>query len=82
MNLNRLRYLIFMSMLNVLALVKDSERYVFLYDDPSIPGVLEAIEKYIRDPELEFNEGDALSLYIQMGINKSDSSGNRLEQMF
>lgn len=48
--------------MNVLALVKGSERYVFLYDDES-PGVLlQQLGRYAADSELSFTWYDAAVL--------------------
>ena len=47
---------------NVLALVKDSERYVFLYDDDSYGDLLETLGRYAADPELSFTWYDAAVL--------------------
>lgn len=44
---------------NVLALVKNGERFVFLYDDESAPKLLQTFGKYAADPELEFSWYDA-----------------------
>ena len=48
--------------INVLALVKDGERYVFLYDEPSISQVLQTLGRYAADPELNFSWYDAAVL--------------------
>lgn len=48
--------------MNVLALVKGSERYVFLYDDDSPGATLEILGKYASDPELSFTWYDAAVL--------------------
>ena len=36
--------------MNVLALVKDSERYVFLYDDDSPAALLQTLGRFAADP--------------------------------
>ena len=48
--------------LNVLALVKDGERFIFLYDDQSSPQVLQTLGKFAADPELCFTWYDAAVL--------------------
>jgi hypothetical protein len=48
--------------INVLALLKGNERYVFLYDDRSIEQVLQTIGRYAADPELSFTWYDAAVL--------------------
>jgi hypothetical protein len=47
---------------NVLALLKGEERYVFLYDDQSINQVLQTLGRYAADPELSFSWYDAAIL--------------------
>ena len=47
---------------NVLALVKDDERYVFLYDENSVPQLLQMLGRYAADPELTFSWYDAAVL--------------------
>lgn len=47
---------------NVLALVKDSERYVFLYDDESYGQLLETLGRFAADSELNFTWYDAAVL--------------------
>jgi len=47
---------------NVIALVKDGERYVFLYDDTSISTLLQTLGRYAADPELNFTWYDAAVL--------------------
>ncbi len=48
--------------MNVLALVKNSERYVFLYDDDSTESVLQKLGQYAADEELSFSWYDAAVL--------------------
>ncbi len=47
---------------NVLALVRDGQRYVFLYDDQSVETVLHTLGQFARDPELDFTWHDAAVL--------------------
>ncbi len=47
---------------NVLAIVRDGHRYVFLYDDTSIDTVLSTLSQYASDPELDFTWYDAALL--------------------
>ena len=47
---------------NVLALVKDSERYVFLYDDEGCDDILKTLGRYAADNELSFTWYDAAVL--------------------
>ena len=48
--------------INVLALLKGEERYVFLYDDQSANQVLQTLGRYAADPELSFSWYDAAVL--------------------
>ncbi len=48
--------------INVLALVKGSERYVFLYDDTSRAETLRVLGRYASNPELSFSWYDAAVL--------------------
>ncbi len=48
--------------INVLALVKDGERYVFLYDEQSVATLLQTLGRYAADPELNFSWYDAAVL--------------------
>ncbi|MFK7778402.1 MAG: hypothetical protein QM501_09850 [Gimesia sp.] len=45
--------------MNVVALVKESERYVFLYDDDSSSQMLQTLGQYAADKELSFTWYDA-----------------------
>jgi hypothetical protein len=47
---------------NVLALLKNGERYVFLYDDQSVETLLQTLGRYASDPELNFTWYDAAVL--------------------
>ncbi len=47
---------------NVLALVKDSERYIFLYDEDSAEELLQTLGRYASDKELSFTWYDAAVL--------------------
>ena len=59
--------------INVLALVKGQERYIFLYDDSQKAEALRVLGRYASNPELSFSWYDAavLSQKIrQMGSSK------------
>lgn len=47
---------------NVLALVKESERYVFLFDDESPDELFRTLAQYAADEELSFTWYDAAVL--------------------
>jgi hypothetical protein len=48
--------------INVLALVKGGERYIFLYDDDSRAEALRTLGRYASNPELSFTWYDAAVL--------------------
>ena len=48
--------------INVLALVKGQERYVFLYDDMSRAETLRTLGRYASNPQLSFTWYDAAVL--------------------
>lgn len=62
--------------INVLALVKDGERYVFLYDDHSTSQVLQTLGRYAADPELSFSWYDAAVLSQRVRHLQQRSAGN------
>jgi len=62
--------------INVLALVKGAERYVFLYDDSSRAETLRVLGRYASNPELSFTWYDAavLSQKIRQESRKATSA--------
>lgn len=48
--------------MNVIALVKDTERYVFLYDDDSPATLLQTLGRFAADKDLSFTWYDAAVL--------------------
>ncbi len=48
--------------INVLALVKGTERYIFLYDDNNKAETLRTLGRYASDPDLSFTWYDAAVL--------------------
>jgi hypothetical protein len=51
-----------LSELNVLALVKGQERYIFVYDDDSRAELIDAVRDQASDPNLALSWFDALVL--------------------
>ena len=47
---------------NDLALVRNGQRYIFLYDDNSVRQVLSQLAEFAGDPELDFTWYDAATL--------------------
>lgn len=68
--------------MNVLALVKDSERYVFLYDDESPGALLETLGRYAADTELSFSWYDAAILSQKVRRLKREAEQERRSQRF
>ena len=64
--------------INVLALVKGAERYVFLYDDSSRAETLRVLGRYASNPELSFTWYDAavLSQKIRQESQKAAASAS------
>jgi hypothetical protein len=48
--------------LSVLALIKGTERYVFVYDDDSRPALIDALRDHAADPSLSYTWFDAAVL--------------------
>jgi hypothetical protein len=63
--------------INVLALVKGEERYVFLFDDAHRAEVLRTLGRYASNPELSFSWYDAavLSQKVRNEPAKTKHSG-------
>jgi hypothetical protein len=66
--------------INVLALVKGEERYVFLYDDDNRAETLRMLGRYASNPELSFTWYDAavLSQKIRAEERAQRKQANRL----
>ena len=62
--------------INVLALVKGKERYIFLYDDTQRAQALRALGRHASNPELSFTWYDAavLSQKIRQEAKRQHSS--------
>lgn len=48
--------------LNVLALIKGNEHYIYIYDEPSRPLVIDDFREAAADPDLSFTWFDAMVL--------------------
>lgn len=48
--------------MKLLGLKRGEERYIFLYDDVSVPQLLQTLGRYAADPELRFEWRDAAEL--------------------
>lgn len=57
------------------ALVKGSERYVFLYDAAGRAGILRTLGRYVADPELSFTEYDAVVVCQKIRGHMMGSAG-------
>ena len=67
--------------INVLALVKGNERYVFLFDDDNRAEALRTLGRYASNPELSFSWYDAavLSQKIRQTTPHSQEPAPRFE---
>ncbi len=66
--------------LNVLALVKGEERYVFLFDDANRAEALRTLGRYASNPELSFTWYDAAVL--SQKIRQTSKSETQASQRF
>jgi hypothetical protein len=48
--------------MNVLALIKGQERYIFVYDDESRANLIDTIRDYAADPQINLSWFDAMVL--------------------
>lgn len=66
-----------MRAMNVLAIVKETERFVFLYDDDSVATLLKTFGKFAADPSLSFTWYDAalLSQKVRTLRQQAESEG-------
>lgn len=62
--------------INVLALVKGEERFIFLFDDANRDETLRQLARFAADPELEFSWYDAamLSRKIRDAVPSEDDA--------
>jgi len=63
--------------LNLLALVKGPERYVFMYDDANRGEVLRMFGRFASNPDLSFTWYDAATLSQRVRRHVQDASCNR-----
>ena len=63
--------------INVVALVKDAERYIFLYDNESVPSLLQTLGRFASSPELSVTWYDAavLSQKVRKLSEETPASG-------
>ncbi len=61
------------SAVNVLAMVRDGQRYVFLYDDASVDALRAKMAEFAEDPELDFTWHDAATLSRRVRQLSGDS---------
>ncbi|HEY2828288.1 MAG TPA: hypothetical protein VGJ04_11875 [Pirellulales bacterium] len=66
--------------INVLALVKGNERYIFLYDDASRAQALRTLGRYASNPELSFSWYDAAVL--SQKIRQSEAAATHRPRRF
>jgi hypothetical protein len=63
--------------INVLALVKGSERYIFLYDDEQRSETLRTFGRYASNPDLSFTWYDAAVLSQKLRQEAQKTTGSR-----
>jgi hypothetical protein len=68
--------------MNVLALVKGSERFIFLYDDESPDALLHELGRCAADPELSFTWYDAAVLSQKVRRRRQIAERQRLRREF
>jgi hypothetical protein len=69
-----------MNDLNVLALFKGGERFIFVFDDESRDDVRDAIRDAAADPAVDFNWSDAAVL-IQRAAETAESEEQQLADL-
>ncbi len=68
--------------INVLALVKGSERYIFLYDDDRKAETLRTLGRFASNPELSFSWFDAALLSQKVRQATQEPRQEALAQRF
>jgi hypothetical protein len=63
--------------MNILAMAKGPERYIFLYDDQSYQTLIDVMAKFAHDPNLSFCSDDAAVLCRKAMESKDRSTLNR-----
>ena len=63
--------------INVLALVKGSERYIFLFDDNNRAETLRVLGRYASNPDLSFTWYDAAVLSQKIRQNSTEAKPAR-----
>ena len=63
--------------INVLALVKGQERYIFLYDDSNRAETLRTLGRYASNPQLSFTWYDAAVLSQKIRRERREAVGSR-----
>jgi hypothetical protein len=63
--------------INVLALVKGEERYIFLFNDANRSETLRTLGRYASNPELSFSWYDAAVLSQKIRNTKPETCENR-----
>lgn len=68
--------------INVLALVKGNERYVFLFDDASRAEALRTLGRFASNPELSFSWYDAAVLSQKIRQQTAKEPATRPQRRF
>jgi hypothetical protein len=64
--------------LNVLALIKGPERYIFVYDDESRSELIDAFRHHAADPRMSFNWFDAAVLTDKARAQEAEAEAEAL----
>jgi hypothetical protein len=64
---------------NVLALIKGQDRYIFVFDDPSRPKVIDAFRDLAADPALSLTWFDAVILTNKVREEAAQKIGDEEE---
>ncbi len=68
--------------INVVALVKDEERYIFLYDNDSSSALMQTLGRFAGDPELSFSWYDAAVLSQKVRRLTGEIASQEREEKF
>ena len=64
--------------MNILAMAKGPDRYIFLYDDQSYEALIHLLDQYAANPNLNFSCADASLLGQKARESQSRVTGTRL----
>ena len=62
--------------MNILAMAKGCERYIFLYDDQSYDSLIGLFDKFAANPDLNFSSADANLMGQKARESRARASGS------